>query len=80
MPIGCFLDESRIITERRVTAVYDAMYRMYFYAATDKIGIMIPFSRVILCIFACRQRKILICYDVNQGYRHGRRRRNARGE
>jgi hypothetical protein len=44
MPIGCLFDESRIIAEYRVTAVYDAMYRVYFYAATDKIGIMILFS------------------------------------
>jgi hypothetical protein len=36
MPIGCLFDESRIINECCVTAVYDAMYRVYFYAATDK--------------------------------------------
>jgi hypothetical protein len=38
--LGCLFDDSRIITECRVTAVYDAMYRVYFYAATKKIGIM----------------------------------------
>ena len=37
------IDDSRIITECCVTAVYDAMYRVYFYAANEKIGIMVLF-------------------------------------
>jgi hypothetical protein len=52
-PISCLFDDSRIITECRVTAVYDAMYRVYFYAVTEKIEVMVLFSRVILGVFAC---------------------------
>jgi hypothetical protein len=50
--LGCLFDDSRIITECRVTAVYDAMYHVYFYAATEKIEIM-ALSLGLLGIFTC---------------------------
>jgi len=36
LSIGRFLDGSRNVTECCVSSVYDAMYRVYFYAAADK--------------------------------------------
>lgn len=47
----------------RVTAVYDAVYRVYFYAAADKIGMIILFLSGCIGHLRLRQVETLICCD-----------------
>jgi hypothetical protein len=48
------VDDSQNNTECCVTAVYDIVYRVYLYAADDRVGIKILFSLELYWgIFAC---------------------------
>jgi len=63
MPTGRLFDDSRNITEWCVTAVYDAMYRVYLYFSADKIGIMILFLSSYIGYLRLRRVKTPIYYD-----------------